>query len=254
MGPWDLRWTTTNGPAATDVLTEVVRNFPLPENPSESRYLGREVPRCLDVCGLVTSQCPKDGRLLSVECEPGYTEVLLRRHHGFESIVGLCGRPSPGLSLRLATFGIPMLECRVDRDLIPKADGVFAAVLLSRVPEHLREGLPHALTEFKRVLASGGILVVGTSNVTEFRNRITLRRSTRTDWSRDRSGMMAAKVPRPDRHSEHTEREMARLLGEAGFLIDKVHFPTDAPRLLARLASVLRPRAGWAIYFTARRP
>jgi hypothetical protein len=254
MGLVDLRGTTKNRAAATDVLIDVVRDCPLPEYPSESRCLREEVPRCLDVCALVASECPTHGRLLSVECSPGYTEVLLKRQHGFEAIVGLCGRPSPGLSLRLATFGIPMLECWLDRDPIPEGDGVFTAVLLSRVPERLREGLPHALTEFRRVLASGGILLVGTSNVTEFRNGNTLRKSRRTDWSRDRSGMFAARVAHPEGRGEHTEREVARLLAEAGFLIDKVHFPTDAPRRLARLGWVRRPRAGWAIYFTARRP
>lgn len=234
-------------------LAEVVRDFPLPGHPSESRYLRRQVPRCLDVCGLMASHCPKDGRLLSVECEPGYIEILLKRYHGFDSIVGLSGRPSPGLSRRLAKFDIPMLEWCVDRDPIPEGDGAFKGVLLPRVPEHLREGLPHALTEFRRVLASGGILVLGTSNVAEFRHRIISRKSPRMGWPRNWSKMFAAKPAHQWPTCECTEREATCLLGEAGFLIDKVQFLDDSPRALSGLFRSLWAGFKGRMFFLARR-
>jgi SAM-dependent methyltransferase len=235
-------------------LAGVVRDFPLLEHPSESKHLRRQIPRCLAVGGLIAAQCPKDGRLLSVECESGLLEILLKREYGFESIAGISSSPSPGLTRRLAAFDIRIIPCRVDRDPIPEKDGAFTGILLPRVREHLRSGLPQALAECRRVLTSGGRLVLGTTHVAEFGRGISLRKRNRMAWSRDRSTLLMGKPGNGERTGEPTERELTRLLGEAGFLIDKVRLVSGRLRTWPSVFSSLWPRGGRRMYFIARRP
>jgi hypothetical protein len=235
-------------------LAEVVRDFPLPGHPSESRYLRRQVPRCLDVCGLIVAQCPKDGRLLSVECESGLLEILLKRQYGFDSIAGISSSPSPGLTRRLAAFDIRITTCRVDRDPIPEGDGAFTGVLLSRVREQLRSGLPHVLAECQRVLTSGGALFLGTTHVAEFGSGVCLRKRNQMAWWQDRSTRLMGNPGHGEPTGEPTEWELTRLLGEAGFLIDKVRLVSGRLRIWPSVFSSPWPRGGRQMYFIARRP
>ncbi|MGD0265402.1 MAG: methyltransferase domain-containing protein [Candidatus Methylomirabilota bacterium] len=240
--------------SARDVLAGLIRDYPLPECPTEARELRQRVPNYLNLCGYLESVCPKNGRLLSVECESGLLEMLLKREYGFESMAGISSSPSPGLTRRLAAFDIRIIPCRVDRDPIPEKDGAFTGILLPRVREHLRSGLPQALAECRRVLTSGGRLVLGTTHVAEFGRGISLRKRNRMAWSRDRSTLLMGKPGNGERTGEPTERELTRLLGEAGFLIDKVCLVSGRLRTWPSLFSSLWPRGGRQMYFIARRP
>lgn len=244
--------TTVGAALIEEELAAVVRDYPLPGNPSERRRLRRQIPHCLHVCGLIASHCPTDGHLLSVEGGSGYVEILLKRHHGFDSIVQLSSRPSSGVSHRLAAFDIPLLECAIGQGPIPGKDGAFAGIVFPRAPEHLRSGLPHLLSECRRVLATDGVLLLGTSNVVEFGDRTASGRGDRVAWFRGRSRMFVADSLRREHRREPTERELTFLLGEAGFLIDKVRLARDGSRILAGLGIGPWSRFGRHIYFVAR--
>jgi len=158
------------------------------------------------------------------------------------------------LTRRLAAFDIRIILCRVDRDPIPEKDGAFTGILLPRVQEHLRSGLPQALAECRRVLASGGRLVLGTTHVAEFGSGVCLRKRGRMAWSRGRSMLLMGKPGNGERTGEPTERELTRLLGEAGFLIDNVRLVSGRLRAQPDLFGGLWPRGGRQMYFIARRP
>jgi hypothetical protein len=240
--------------SAGDVLAGLIRDHPLPECPTEARELRQRVPNYLDLCGYLESVCPKDGRLLSLECESGLLEILLKREYGFESIAGISSSPSPGLTRRLAAFDIRIIACRVDRDPIPEEDGALTGILLPRVREHLRSGLPHALAECRRVLTSGGRLILGTTHVAEFGRGVSLRRRNRMAWSQERTTLPMGNPRDGEPTGEPTEREVTRLLGEAGFLIDKVRLVSGRLRMWPSVFSSLWPRGGRQMYFIARRP
>jgi SAM-dependent methyltransferase len=240
--------------SAGDVLAGLVRDYPLPEWPTEARELRRHVPHYLNLCEYLGSSCPKDGRLLSVECESGLLEILLKREYGFDSIAGISSRPSPGLVRRLAAFDIRILPCQVDRDPIPEEDGAFTGILFPRVPEHLRSGLPHALAECRRVLTSGGTLVLGTTHVAEFGSEVCLRKRDRMAWSQERTTLLMGNPGHGEPTGEPTEWESTRLLGEAGFLIDKVRSVSGRLRIWPSVLTSLWPRGGRQMYFIARRP
>jgi SAM-dependent methyltransferase len=239
---------------AYEMLAGVVRDFPFPENAYEPNYLRTHMVRYRDSCDFVAAHCSREGRLLSVGCEPGHIEILLKEFYGFGQIIGLSYRASHQLKHRMTKFGIPVLECDIEREPIPEADGAFASVVFLEVLEHMSVGVPHALTEMRRVLVPGGVLVLSTPNLAQFRNRVKLLKGKSVNWPLDGSKMFFAKPVHQRHNREYTAREVSYLLREAGFLIDKVRFRDYSPRALMKLFNSLWPRFKSGMFFIARRP
>ncbi len=233
-------------------LAGLDRDFPLPGGDAEMACLRRKLPGLLWACGRIASRCPRDGRVLCLECESGYVEILLKRHYGFRSIVGLSSRLSPEMIRRLAAFGIPLLDWGMAEGPIPEAAGGAAGIVMPRVSEQMGPGLLHVLKECRRALATAGVLILGTSNVVEFVGWAASGRGHRTTWFRDGSRMFGTERLRQDRRGEPSERELAVLLGEAGYLIDEARLVRDALRMSARLGIGPWSRMGWHMYFVAR--
>ena len=239
---------------ARDLLAGVVRDFPFPENAYEPEYLRKHMVRYRDSCDAIAAHCPREGRLLSVGCEPGHMEILLKEFYGFHQVAGLSYRASPEFKRRMAKFDIPVLECDVARERIPEGDGAFRGVVFLEVLEHMVTGVPHALAEMRRVLVPGGTLVLSTPNLAQFRNRIKLVKGRSVNWPLDGSKMFFGKPVHLRHNREYTAREVSYLLREAGFLIDKVRFKDYSPRPLMRLFNSLWPRFKNTMFFIARRP
>lgn len=239
---------------AKDLLAGVLRDFPFPENAYEPEYLRKHMVRYRESCDLVAAACPREGRLLSVGCEPGHMEILLKEFYGFQQVVGLSYRASPAFVGRMAKFDIPVLQCDVEREPIPGADGAFASVVFLEVLEHMFVGVPHALGEMRRVLAPGGVLVLSTPNLAQFRNRLKLLKGKTVNWPLDGAKMFFAKPVHLRHNREYTAREVSYLLREAGFLVDKVRFKDYSPRPLMKLFNSLWPGFKSTMFFIARRP
>jgi len=239
---------------AKDLLEGVVRDFPFPENAYEPEYLRKHMVRYRESCDLVAAACPREGRLLSVGCEPGHMEILLKEFYGFQRVAGLSYRASPEFVRRMGKFDIPVLQCDVEREPIPEGDGAFASVVFLEVLEHMFVGVPHALAEMGRVLAPGGTLVLSTPNLAQFRNRLKLAKGKSVNWPLDGAKMFFAKPVHLRHNREYTAREVSYLLREAGFLIDKVRFRDYSPRALMKLFNSLWPGFKSTMFFVARRP
>ncbi len=248
MGPgtWDPE-------KARALLAGVVRDFPFPENAYELAYLRKHLARYRESCDLIAAACPREGRLLSVGCEPGHVEILLKEFYGFHHVAGLSYRASPEFVRRLAKFDIPVLKCDVEREAIPEADGAFRAVVFLEVLEHMFAGVPQALAEMRRVLAPGGALVLSTPNLAQFRNRVKLLKGKSVNWPLDGSKMFFGKPAHLRHNREYTAREVSFLLREAGFLVDRVRFRDYSPRALMKLFNSLWPGFKSTMFFIARR-
>ena len=238
---------------ARALLAGVVRDFPFPENAYEPEYLRKHMVRYRDSCDFIADHCPREGRILSVGCEPGHIEILLKEFYGVHQVAGLSYRASPEFKRRMAKFDIPILECDVEREPIPEADGVFRGVVFLEVLEHMVTGVPHAVAEMRRVLAPGGTLVLSTPNLAQFRNRVKLVKGKSVNWPLDGAKMFFAKPVHLRHNREYTAREVSYLLREAGFLIDKVRFKDYSPRPLMKLFNSLSPRFKNTMFFIARR-
>lgn len=239
---------------ASDFLARVVRDHPLPESPREARELRRRVRDYLILCGYCESIQPKNGRLLSVECESGLLEILLKQEYGFTSIVGISNRSSLGLVRRLAAFGIGIVSCRVDKESIPEEDGTFTAILFPRVQEHLRPSLSHVLAECRRVLRSGGTLILGTTHVAELGRRAFLRKHNQMAKWQGRSALLMGNPGHGKPTGEPNEQELTALLGDAGFVIEKLRLVAGSLRIWPGPVSGLWPWGPQQLYFIARRP
>ena len=250
----DSRLGTLDLGKARDLLAGVMRDFPFPENAYEPEYLRKHLARYRDSCDLIAAHCPPGGRLLSVGCEPGHIEILLKEFYGYQQVAGLSFRASPEFKKRMAKFDIPVLECDVEREPIPEGDWAFRAVIFLEVLEHMSGGVPQALAEMRRVLARGGILVLSTPNLAQFRNRVKLLKGKSVNWPLDGAKMFFDKPAHLRHNREYTAREVSFLLREAGFLIDKVRFQDYSPRPLMRLFNCIWPRFRNTMFFVARRP
>jgi len=254
MQPRERRRPTIDLKKAYEMLAGVVRDFPFPENAYEPDYLRKHMIRYRDSCDFVAAHCSRERQLLSVGCEPGHIEILLKEFYGFSQIIGLSYRASHQFQLRMSKFGIPVQACDIEREPIPEGEGAFASVVFLEVLEHLSVGVPHALTEMRRVLVPGGVFVLSTSNLAQFRNRVKLLKGKSVNWPLGGSKMFFAKPVHQRHNREYTAREVSYLLREGGFLIDKVRFRDYSPCPLMKIFNSLSPRLKSGMFFIAHRP
>lgn len=240
---------------ARDFLANVLKEYPFPENEYEADYLRKHVQRYRDSCDLIAANCPSEGRLLGIGCEPGHIEILLKEFFGFRQIVGLSYRASAEFILRMSKFDIPMLECDVENAPIPDEDGSFHSVVFLEVLEHMFTGVPHALSEMHRVLRPGGTLVLSTPNLAQFRNRVKLLKGGSINWPLDGAKDFFGKPVHLRHNREYTNKEICFLLHGAGFEIDKVRFGEYSPvrPRLMRIFNSLYPAFKSNIFVVARR-
>jgi 2-polyprenyl-3-methyl-5-hydroxy-6-metoxy-1,4-benzoquinol methylase len=100
--------------------------------------------------------------------------------------------------------GVPLLNCDLNQGL-PFGDGAFDVILASEVIEHLSKA-ELFLSEARRVLAPGGVLLLTTPNLWDVRRVGTL--ITRKQWSGHRD---------PTHINLLTPRRLHHLLQKAGF-------------------------------------
>jgi hypothetical protein len=235
-------------------LIALIREDPMGRGTLGRQRLRRQIPYWRHVCGIIASHCPRGARLLSLEAESGLLEILLKREYGFESLTVASSRPAPALTRRLAALEIRTVVCRVDRESIPEQDEAFGGVLMPRVRGHLGSDLPRALAECRRVLTPGGTLLVGTSRLAEFGDPGCRRGRSGMAWWRERTALLMGDLREGEATGEPTVRELSRLLGEAGFLIEKVRVGSGRLRIRPWVLGDLWPGGEREMYFIARRP
>ncbi|HEX2913473.1 MAG TPA: class I SAM-dependent methyltransferase [Chloroflexia bacterium] len=141
-------------------------------------------------------------RLLDAGCGAGPALPFLQKQ-GFR-LIGSDFIFYPLLEAQKRAPEVPLLNFDLAQGL-PFTDSSFEVILASEVIEHLRDPL-YFLQEARRVLASGGVLLLTTPNLWDVRRLGAA--ITRTTWSGHRD---------PTHINLMNPRSLSRLMKEAGF-------------------------------------
>lgn len=74
---------------------------------------------------------------------------------------------------RLRSRGIEVVSLDIERDRLPFADGSVDIIIVNQVLEHTKD-IFWIISEFSRVLKTGGVCIVGVPNLAAFHNRAAL--------------------------------------------------------------------------------
>ena len=144
----------------------------------------------------------------------------------------------------ISRLGLDVLECDVEREPLPFADGAFEVVLFNELFEHLRIDPIATLGEVRRVLEPGGLLLLSTPNLRSFRGLRNL-------LLRNQGHAVSAGVYRQYEKlrtlghmghvREYTTREVAEFLTRIGFRVERIVYRGGHGRGLVGMAERLAP-------------
>jgi 2-polyprenyl-3-methyl-5-hydroxy-6-metoxy-1,4-benzoquinol methylase len=158
---------------------------------------------------------PADSAVLEVGAAPGHVSIALH----------FAGFHPTGVNLNelwRATYPsadwfdrLEVLEHDVEKERLPFPDARFEIVLFTEILEHVAVSDPTiVLSDLRRVLVPGGLLILSTPNVCNISNILALARGINVFWPVDRfyGGL--------DRHNrEYTPAEVRSVVEAAGFRI-----------------------------------
>lgn len=235
-----------------EFLLKVIRDYPFEENEYEEGYIKKHMARYADSCDIIAANCLKEGQLLSIGCEPGHIEILLKEFYGFKNVEGLTYRVSPEFKARMDKFGIHVLECDMEKDDIPVRDSSCDSVIFLEALEHLFHGVPHALGEMSRILSPGGKMILSTPNLAQFRNRIKLLKGKSINWPLDGSKMFFSKPVHMRHNREYTAREVEFLLSNAGMKVEQVRYIEYSSGRMIKFFNSILPGFRNTMFFVSR--
>ncbi|MBX3662249.1 MAG: class I SAM-dependent methyltransferase [Burkholderiales bacterium] len=159
--------------------------------------------RLARIAGLL-GKLPRDIRLCDVGCSRGqFVATALAEGFGAEGV-----EPAPQIAQAARDAGLPVRTGLLEDQQY--ADACFDALTLFEVVEHLRTPLP-LLTECRRVLKPGGILLISTGNAASWTAATMGVRWDYFDMARDGGHI-----------SFFNPRSMAILAANAGFAVERI--------------------------------
>ncbi len=194
-------------------------------DPGDSEYREAHRERLARTMTLVPA--PRStSRALELGCYMHITPALHFRL-GYREVRGAYLGPSGHTQTKTVVADGQEFRCPVDlfdaeRDLFPYPDNWFDCVLACEIIEHLRRDPMHLLLEARRVLAAGGTLIVTTPNCASLSSVVRVLHG-------DANPQIFACYPDPRKSTgdnphvrEYAPAELARLLGAAGFRVEKL--------------------------------
>jgi SAM-dependent methyltransferase len=148
----------------------------------------------------------------------------------------------------IASLGLDVARCDVEREPVPFAPETFDAVLFNELFEHLRIDPVFTLTDAGRVLKPGGVLLLSTPNLRSLRgirNLVVRNQGHAVSAGVYEQYEKLRTVGHMGHVREYTTREVADFLTRVGFRPEKIVFRgghgTGAAGIVERLAPALRP-------------
>lgn len=144
------------------------------------------------------------------------------------------------------TLGIEVVACDVENGRFPFPDGAFGAAVFNEIFEHLRIDLIHTMSEVRRVLAPGGVLLLSTPNGRSYANLANLIVNDRSQAGTLHGAFEALRTVGHMGHvREYTVTEVTEFLDATGFdceeIIYRGRYASNFRQLVARLCGPLRP-------------
>lgn len=190
---------------------------------ADSDYFKCSRERFTHIVQLAIELLPQGSRLLDIGNAPGYLAQALFKAGYAVTGINLSDDwnatyPDSGY---LERFYVK--ACNIELNCLPYADQAFDCIVFTEVLEHISTKHPdELLSEFKRVLKSGGVVLFTTPNVCNLSNILALATGKNVFW------------PTPifygstDRHNrEWTPKEVRQLFEHAGFRTDYFYGMND---------------------------
>jgi SAM-dependent methyltransferase len=149
-----------------------IKDFYFYSHEKEQDYLKRNVLRYIEILKVVELNASKNQKVLDIGTLYGHYAIALKRLGYCVYATDIKWSGTSLLEARLKNEQIPFYICNVE-DGLPFEDNFFDVIILSEVLEHLINPLK-ALSEIRRVLKNGGLLILTTPNFASLYNRIKL--------------------------------------------------------------------------------
>jgi len=213
-----------------------------PDHPEEIKYFKQHFYRYLKTIKLIPPEYLSGKTVVDAGCIPGHMTSSLKAL-GAKEVIGLDYDPQRfGLGQKLQDRGLKIIKCHLGQEPLPLPANYADCVIFTEVIEHLSNNPISVLKELRRVLKTGGRLIVTTPNAGNFANLLRQAAGKSTDPRLLRLG----EKPQQQHHREYRLSELAALLTGAGFKIKKTayipgtewaiikkSFPSPLPYLLS---------------------
>lgn len=222
----DLSPATSENGHSPGFLTDYIVRWVAPDSPAEG-YLSTHLKRLAKTLEMVPRGA-EDCRILEMGCYLQITPAL-RNLLGYGEVRG-CYQGSGGSESRVvqARDG-ESFECEIDLfnaelDPFPYSSNRFDTVLCCELLEHLTKDPMGMMSEIHRILKPGGILLLTTPNAASLHTIFSVLKGNHpafyNRYPRPPEPSPEARLARHVR--EYTPAEIARLLGDSGFIVTRM--------------------------------
>lgn len=201
-------------------LREMLQTVQVEDGPPEElkNYVNGDFKRFVYTLGLVPQRAGQ--KLLELGANPYFMTTLLSRFREASlHLANFFGKPEPEGKQKVwihqtgEVIEYSYKQFNIEEDVFPYDEATFDTVLFCEIIEHLLSDPVHALTEIRRVLKPGGVLVLTTPNVARLDN---VRKIIAGDNIYDPYSGYGAY----GRHNrEYTQKELSQLLKANGFQV-----------------------------------
>jgi len=171
-------------------------------------------------------------KILNIGPGYGFLDIILKEDFALDLTEMEIEENIPAYCLLSKLHGIPIIPGELSKKQCSIADSSFDIVIFSEVIEHLRISTLRALLEIKRILKSGGRLLLTTPNMARLTTilRLLMGRNVVEEFPDDDSQLNHI-TDKMTHICEYTMNELKSLMGRAGFEIAEAKYSLSHDKL-----------------------
>lgn len=152
------------------------------------------------------------------------------------------------------SFGLEIAKANIETERLPLESDYYDLALFNELFEHMRINPITTMTEVRRVLKPGGILLLSTPNLTSFKGWLNLILLNKTPGNVYQEYLKLEKLGHMGHVREYTSTELKEFLEQSGFAVNQIIYrgaPVPGKRWKRFLTDVfffIFPR--WRRYFS----